>query len=141
LPLVRSILGLLAAALITATQAQTATPFPPSIAVEPFPEDTTEIADCLEPFDTLHVDAKAKGELARALDQSNMLQSERCRLVANYEAAQLRLLKFIRENGERCRIRGQYRDAVRATLEATKKLKTKTCKVRLASPAAEGYLP
>ena len=132
MPLARSILGLLAAALITAAQAQNATPFP-STAVEPFPEDTTEIEDCLAPFDALHLDAKAKGELVRTLDQSSMVQSGRCRLVINYEAAQTRVINYMRENQERCRFRREYRDAVNATHSATKKLMMKICKVRLAS--------
>jgi hypothetical protein len=91
----RYILGVVAAAHIAGAQAQNATRFP---SAEPFPEDTTEIEDCLEPFDALHLDAKAKGELVGTLDQSNMLQRERCRLVINYEAAQLRLVNFIRWN-------------------------------------------
>lgn len=132
MPLARSILGLLAAALITAAQAQNAAPFPP-VAVEPFPEDTTELADCLGPFDALHLDAKAKGELVRTLDQSKMVQSGRCRLVTSYEVAQQKLMHFIRVNQERCRIRSEYRQAVSVTLEATKKLRANTCRVRIAS--------
>jgi hypothetical protein len=138
LRLARYILGVVAAAHIAGAQAQNATRFP---SAEPFPEDTTEIEDCLEPFDALHLDAKAKGELVGTLNQGSLVQSERCRLVINYEAAQLRLINFMRENQERCRIRREYREAVNTTLAATKRLKIKTCKVRLASPAAESYLP
>lgn len=138
--LARYILCLIIVAQIAGAHAQKTTPVAP-VPVEPFAEDQAEIPDCIDPLDVLALDVHAKAELVRESNGVAMAQSGRCRLLRSYEGAQQKLNKFVSENWQRCGIRLEYRSKINAALRATQRLRVKACKVQLASPATEGYLP
>ena len=136
--LARYALALMVAMQIGGAHAQYTAPAP----VEPFAEDQAEIPDCIDPLDVLALDVHAKAELVRESNTVGMAQSQRCRLLRAYEAAQQKLIKFVTENSERCGIRREYRSKITATHRTTQRLMTKACTIRLASrPASPRYFP
>ena len=136
--LARYAFTLIVAMQIGCAHAQSIAPAP----VEPFAEDQAEIPDCIDPLDVLALDVHAKAELVRESNTAGMPQSQRCRLLRAYEAAQQKLIKFVSENWERCGIRREYRSKVTATHRTTQRLMTKACTLRLASPpASPHYFP
>lgn len=112
----------------------------PSEGVAPFkayPSDPTNsyvwndyVSRCWEHFKELMNHAKAKGNEAKAkgsLLLGGTTATEACKLIENYERAELKLIRFMEANSEICKIPTNYREKLKDHYEATLRSKPKRC--------------
>lgn len=84
---------------------------------------------CMKAFVPLREDAEKKGKMIKAASDRHAQPDEACKLIANYAAAEVKMLSYVEKNATKCGIPAQIADQLKAGHKNTEALKTKVCTV------------
>jgi hypothetical protein len=84
---------------------------------------------CMNGFIPLREDAQKKGKLIQAASNRHAPPDEACKIIRNYSAAELKMIKYVETNASKCGIPGQIADQLKAGHKNTENLETKVCGV------------
>lgn len=84
---------------------------------------------CMKEFLPMREDAEKKAKMIKAASDRKAPPDEACKLLANFDAAQVRMLKFVTSNAAKCGIPPQIADQLKAGHANVDKMKTMVCKV------------
>ena len=127
-----------------------ASPFPPvggaGAAASPFPSQgaapmqgagfgppqgtTSGPSDaCMKGFVPLREDAEKKGKLIKAASERKAAPDEACKLIASFGQSEVKMIKYIEANAQKCGIPPQIGDQLKAGHKNTEALREKVCTV------------
>lgn len=84
---------------------------------------------CMKAFMPLREDAEKKGKMIKAASDRHAQPDEACKLIANYAAAEVKMINYVEKNAEKCGIPPQIGDQLKQGHKGTEALKTKVCNV------------
>jgi len=84
---------------------------------------------CMKQFVPLREDAENKAKALKAASEHKAQPDEACKLLANFDAAQLKMLHFVNANAARCGIPPQIAGQLESGHKGTEKMKIMVCKV------------
>jgi hypothetical protein len=87
----------------------------------------TPAPECLKGFYPLREDAGTKGKMIKAASDRHAAPEEACKVISNYSAAEIRMIKYVEINAARCGIPGQIADQLKAGHRNTEGLLQKVC--------------
>lgn len=82
---------------------------------------------CMNAFIPLRNDTQKKGKLIEAAGKRHAPPDEACKLIRNYSAAELKMIKYVETNSTRCGIPGQVADQLKAGHKNTEGLEQRVC--------------
>ena len=97
-------------------------PAPPSQAGGP-PDD------CMKKFLPLREDAEKRGKLIKAASDRKASPDEACKLIKNFGAAEVKMMKYVESNSAKCGIPPQIADQLKNGHKNTEKMQTQVCNV------------
>ncbi len=84
---------------------------------------------CMKQFLPLREDAENKAKALKAASERKAQPDEACKLLAAFDGAQLKMLKFVTSNAARCGIPPQIAGQLQSGHKGTEKMKIMVCKV------------
>ena len=88
------------------------------------------VADaCMKAFIPLREDAEKKGKLIKAASDRHAGPDEACKMISNYSAAELKMIKYVEGNATKCGIPGSVAEQLRAGHKNTEGLEKRVCGV------------
>jgi hypothetical protein len=84
---------------------------------------------CMKGFIPLREDAEKKGKLIKAASDRKAQPDEACKLIANFGQAEVKMIKYIETNGQKCGIPPQIAEQLKAGHKNTEALREKVCNV------------
>lgn len=84
---------------------------------------------CMKGFIPLREDAEKKGKLIKAASERKAQPDEACKLIANFGQAEVKMIKYVEINGQKCGIPPQITDQLKAGHKNTEALREKVCGV------------
>jgi hypothetical protein len=84
---------------------------------------------CMNGFMPLREDAEKKGKLIKAAGDRHAGPDEACKLIKNYGAAELKMIKYVEANASKCNIPAQVADQLKAGHKNTEGLEQRVCGV------------
>lgn len=78
-------------------------------------------------FLPLRADAEKKGKLIKAASDRHASPEEACKIIGNYSAAEVKMIKYVETNATKCGIPGQVADQLKAGHKNTEGLLQKVC--------------
>ena len=128
-------------------RASSASPFPPvngaapsafiGGVLAPYPSNGAKDT-CMTGFAPLREEAEQCGKLIKAASERHAPADEACRLIDNYSQAELKLVKFVEANSEKCGIPPQVAEQLRNGHKNTESMQNKVCAV---AQQAKGRVP
>jgi hypothetical protein len=82
---------------------------------------------CMNGFIPLREDAEKKGKLIKAAGDKHEGPDVACKLIGNYSAAELKMIKYVESNAAKCGIPAQVADQLKAGHKNTEAMQTKVC--------------
>ena len=82
---------------------------------------------CMNGFLPLREDAEKKGKMIKAASDRHAPPDEACKIIGNYSAAEIRMIKYVEINAAKCGIPGQVADQLKAGHRNTEGLLQKVC--------------
>jgi len=82
---------------------------------------------CMNGFIPLREDAEKKGKLIKAAGDKHEGPDVACKLIKNYSAAEVKMIKYVETNSSKCGIPPQVADQLRAGHKNTDGLEQKVC--------------
>ena len=82
---------------------------------------------CQNGFIPLRDDAEKKGKLIKAASERHAPPDEACKIIGNYSAAEVKMIKYVETNATKCGIPGQVADQLKAGHKNTEGLLQKVC--------------
>ena len=82
---------------------------------------------CMNGFMPLRDDAEKKGKLIQAASNRHAPPDEACKIIGNYSAAEIKMIKYVETNSTRCGIPSSVADQLKAGHKNTEGLLTKVC--------------
>jgi hypothetical protein len=82
---------------------------------------------CMNGFLPLRADAEKKGKLIKAASDRHASPEEACKIIGNYSAAEVKMIKYVETNATKCGIPGQVADQLKAGHKNTEGLLQKVC--------------
>jgi hypothetical protein len=98
-----------------------ADPFDDSLAVP------TENDACTKEFTPLREEAEARGRLIKAASERHASAKEACELIGNFVQSEIKMIRYVEANAERCRISPKTADQLRAGRRTSETMLTKVC--------------
>lgn len=99
-------------------------------------------ADCQNGFTPLRADAEAKAKLIQAAGKRHAPPQEACKLIGNFAQAELKMIKFVETNAQKCGIPANVADQMKKGHANTSQLQQRICAAAAnggpAGPAAAG---
>ena len=96
-------------------------------------------ADCMKEFMPLREAAEKRGKLIQAAGARHAPPEEACKLIGQYAQAEVKMLKFVDKNSQKCGIPDNVGAQMRANHKATESMHQKVCDVakqaRMRGPA------
>jgi hypothetical protein len=83
--------------------------------------------ECANGYTSLREDAERKGKLIAAARERRAPPDETCKLISEYGAAEVKLIKYVETNTARCAIPAQFAQQLNADHKKTANLQTKVC--------------
>jgi hypothetical protein len=80
-------------------------------------------------FLPLREEAEKRGKLIKAASDRKAQPDEACKLIANFGAAEVKMIKYIEANAQKCGIPPQIGDQIKAGHKNTEQLREKVCGV------------
>jgi hypothetical protein len=142
--LVFAALAVLASNVVAGSELSAQTPFTPLSARTPFPPvpgrpttilGTTPLSpppasnECLNGFAPLREEAEKKADLVKTASRRHALPAETCKLIADYHAAEAKMIEYVESNAARCGIAAQITIQLRATQKNTEDARIKVCTI------------
>lgn len=84
---------------------------------------------CMKGFIPLREEAERRGKLIKAASERKAPPDEACKLIANFGAAEVKMIKYIEANAAKCGIPPQIGDQMKAGHKNTEQLQQKVCGV------------
>jgi hypothetical protein len=84
---------------------------------------------CMKGFVPLREDAEKKGKMIKAASDRKAPPDEACKLIANFGQAEVKMIKYIEANAQKCGIPPQIGDQLKAGHKNTEALREKVCTV------------
>ncbi|MBI5323122.1 hypothetical protein [Bradyrhizobium sp.] len=84
---------------------------------------------CMKGFVPLREEAERRGKLIKAASERKAPPDEACKLIANFGAAEVKMIKYIEANAAKCGIPPQIGDQMKAGHKNTEQLQQKVCGV------------
>ena len=84
---------------------------------------------CMKGFIPLREDAEKRGKMLKAAGERKMGPDEVCKLLANYGAAEVKMIKYIEANATKCGIPAQVGDQMKTGHKQTEAMQAKVCGV------------
>jgi hypothetical protein len=84
---------------------------------------------CMNGFLPLREDAEKKGKLIKAASDRHAPPDEACKIIGNYSAAEVKMIKYVETNASKCGIPAQVADQLKAGHKGTEGLLQKVCGV------------
>lgn len=84
---------------------------------------------CMKGFVPLREEAEKRGKLIKAASDRKAPPDEACKLIANFGAAEVKMIKYIEANSQKCGIPPQIGDQLKAGHKNTEALQQKVCNV------------
>ncbi|HEY0331318.1 MAG TPA: hypothetical protein VGC77_19725 [Rhodopseudomonas sp.] len=85
--------------------------------------------DCMKRFVPLREDAEKRGKAIQAAGQRHAPPDEACKLIGNFSQAEVKMIKFIEANSQKCGIPAQIADQLKNGHKRTEQMQTKVCAV------------
>ncbi len=82
---------------------------------------------CMKGFIPLREDAEKKGKMIKAASDRHAPPDEACKIIGNYSAAEVKMLKYVETNATKCGIPSSVGDQMRAGHKNTEGLEKKVC--------------
>jgi len=82
---------------------------------------------CMKGFVPLREDAEKRGKLIKAASERKAPPDEACKLIANFGAAETKMIRYIEANAQKCGIPPQIGDQLKAGHKNTEALREKVC--------------
>lgn len=84
---------------------------------------------CMKGFVPLREEAEKRGKLIKAASDRKAPPDEACKLIANFGAAEAKMIKYVEANAQKCGIPPQIGDQLKAGHKNTEQLREKVCGV------------
>ena len=84
---------------------------------------------CMKGFVPLREEAEKRGKLIKAASDRKAPPDEACKLIANYSAAEVKMIRYIDSHAQKCGIPAQIGDQLKAGHKNTEALQQKVCSV------------
>ena len=84
---------------------------------------------CMKGFIPLREDAEKKGKMIKAASDRHASPEEACKLIANYGAAEVKMITYVEKNSSKCGIPAQVSDQLKGGHKNTEALRVKVCNV------------
>jgi hypothetical protein len=84
---------------------------------------------CMKGFVPLREDAEKRGKLIKAASERHAPPDEACKLIGNFGAAEIKMIKYIEVNSAKCGIPPQIADQLKAGHKNTEKMQNQVCNV------------
>jgi hypothetical protein len=84
---------------------------------------------CQNGFIPLREDAEKKGKMIKAASDRHAPPDEACKIIGNYSAAEVKMIKYVETNSAKCGIPPQVADQLKAGHKSTEALVKKVCTV------------
>lgn len=84
---------------------------------------------CMKGFVPLREEAERRGKLIKAASDRKASPDEACKLIANFGAAEVKMIKYIETNAQKCGIPPQIGDQLKAGHKNTEAMREKVCSV------------
>ncbi len=96
----------------------------------PPPQAPSASADaCMQGFVPLREEAEKRGKLIKAASDRKAPPDEACKLIKNYGAAEIKMIKYVESNSAKCGIPPQIADQLKNGHKNTEKMQTQVCNV------------
>lgn len=80
-------------------------------------------------FVPLREDAEKRGKLIKAASERHAPPDEACKLIGNFGAAEIKMIKYIEANSAKCGIPPQIAEQLKTGHKNTEKMQTQVCNV------------
>jgi hypothetical protein len=84
---------------------------------------------CMKGFIPLREEAEKRGKLIKAASDRKAAPDEACKLIAAFSAAEVKMIKYVEANAQKCGIPPQIGDQLKAGHKNTEGLQQKVCNV------------
>jgi hypothetical protein len=84
---------------------------------------------CQNGFIPLREDAEKKGKMIKAASERHASPDEACKIIGNYSAAEVKMIRYVETNSTKCGIPPQIADQLKAGHKGTEALLKKVCTV------------
>jgi hypothetical protein len=84
---------------------------------------------CIKDFVPLREDAEKKGKLIREASVRHAPPDEACKIMSNYSAAEVKIIKYVETNATRCGIPDQVANQLKAGHKNTEGLLQRVCRI------------
>jgi len=89
---------------------------------------------CMKSFLPLREEAEKRGKLIKAASDRKAPPDEACKLIKNYSAAELKMMKYVEANATKCGIPPQIADQLKNGHKNTEKMEKQVCTVAAQRP-------
>ena len=94
------------------------------------PPQASGAADaCMKGFVPLREEAEKRGKMIKAASDRKAPPDEACKLIKNFGAAEMKMIKYVETNSAKCGIPPQIADQLRNGHKNTEKMQTQVCNV------------
>jgi hypothetical protein len=84
---------------------------------------------CMKGFIPLREEAERRGKLIKAAGERHAAPDEACKLIGNFGQAEIKMIKYVQTNSEKCGIPPQIADQLKNGHKNTENLQKKVCSV------------
>src|SRR3954464_3100754 len=84
---------------------------------------------CMKGFIPLREEAEKRGKLIKAASDRKAQPDEACKLIRNFGAAEMKMIKYVETNSSKCGIPPQIADQLKTGHKNTEKMQTQVCNV------------
>jgi hypothetical protein len=84
---------------------------------------------CMKEFVPLREDAEKRGKLIKAASERKAPPDEACKLIASFSQAEVKMMKYVEANAQKCAIPPQIAEQLKAGHKNTEALREKVCTV------------
>jgi hypothetical protein len=92
--------------------------------------------DCQKGFMPLRADAEAKAKAIQAAGKRKAAPQEACKLIGNFAQAEVKMIKFVEANAQKCGIPAQVGEQMKKGHANTSQLQQRVCSAAAQGPAA-----
>ena len=89
---------------------------------------------CMKSFLPLREEAEKRGKMIKAASERRAPPDEACKLIKNYSAAELKMMKYVEANSTKCGIPPQIADQLKNGHKNTEKMEKQVCTVAAQRP-------
>lgn len=85
--------------------------------------------ECMKEFMPLRKEAERRGKMIKAASDRHAPAAEACKLIGNFSQAEVKMIKYVQSNHQRCGIPPEVTDQLKNGHKNTEKMQTQVCNV------------